>query len=68
MVKAALRRNAAGVMLAHNHPSGEASPSDADVRLTTALVQALALVDVRVIDHLIVAGSHIHSFAENGQL
>jgi DNA repair protein RadC len=68
VVKAALRRNAAGVMLAHNHPSGEAAPSDADVRLTTALVQALALVDVRVIDHFIVAGSHIHSFAENGQL
>ena len=68
VVKAALRRNAAGVMLAHNHPSGEAAPSDADVRLTTALVQALALVDVRVIDHFIVAGNRIHSFAENGQL
>lgn len=68
VVKAALRRNAAGVMLAHNHPSGEASPSDADLRLTSALVQALALVDVRVVDHFIVAGSHIHSFAEHGQL
>lgn len=55
-------------MLAHNHPSGEASPSDADLRLTSALVQALALVDVRVVDHFIVAGSHIHSFAEHGQL
>jgi DNA repair protein RadC len=68
VVKAALRRNAAGVMLAHNHPSGEASPSEADLRLTSALVQALALVDVRVVDHFIVAGSQIHSFAENGQL
>ena len=68
VVKAAMRRNAAGVMLAHNHPSGEASPSAADLRLTTALVQALALVDVRVVDHFIVAGSQVHSFAENGQL
>jgi DNA repair protein RadC len=68
VVKAALQRNASGVMLAHNHPSGEAAPSDADVRLTTALVQALALIDVRVVDHFIVAGALIHSFAENGQL
>jgi len=68
VVKAALRRNAAGVMLAHNHPSGEAAPSAADLRLTGALVQALALVDVRVVDHFIVAGALIHSFAENGQL
>ena len=68
VVKAALRRNAAGVMLAHNHPSGEAAPSAADLRLTGALVQALALVDVRVVDQFIVAGALIHSFAENGQL
>ncbi|MFL6676576.1 MAG: DNA repair protein RadC [Massilia sp.] len=68
VVKAALRRNAAGVMLAHNHPSGVSEPSDADLRLTTALVQALALVDVRVLDHFVVAGSQVHSFAENGQL
>lgn len=68
VVKAALRRNAAGVMLAHNHPSGEAAPSDADLRLTSALTQALSLVDVRVVDHFIVAGNHIHSFAEHGQL
>jgi DNA repair protein RadC len=68
VVKAAMRRNAAGVMLAHNHPSGDTAPSDADFRLTKALVQALALVDVRVVDHFIVAGSQVHSFAENGQL
>jgi DNA repair protein RadC len=68
VVKAALRRNAAGVMLAHNHPSGVCEPSDADLRLTNALVQALALIDVRVLDHFVVAGSHVHSFAENGQL
>jgi DNA repair protein RadC len=68
VVKAALRRNAAGIMLAHNHPSGVCEPSDADLRLTSALTQALALVDVRVLDHFVVAGSHVHSFAENGQL
>jgi DNA repair protein RadC len=68
VVKAALRRNAAGVMLAHNHPSGDATPSASDLKLTNALVQALALVDVRVVDHFIVAGNRIHSFAENGQL
>lgn len=68
VVKAALHHNAASVMLAHNHPSGASEPSDADLRLTQALVQALALVDVRVLDHLIVAGVHAHSFAENGQL
>lgn len=68
VVKAALRRNAAGVMLAHNHPSGDAAPSEADLHLTRALKQALALVDVRVVDHFIVAGRDIHSFAENGQL
>jgi len=68
VVKAALRRNASGVMLAHNHPSGAPDPSEADMRLTSALVQALALVDVRVLDHFVVAGSQVHSFAENGQL
>ena len=68
VVKAALRRNAAGVMLAHNHPSGECTPSDADLGLTHALVQALALVDVRVLDHFVVAGTQVHSFAEHGQL
>ena len=68
VVKAALLRNAASVMLAHNHPSGTPEPSDADLLLTRALVQALALVDVRVLDHFVVAGSHVHSFAEHGQL
>ena len=68
VVKAALRRNAAAVILAHNHPSGVAEPSEADLRLTAALVQALALVDVRVLDHFVVAGEQVHSFAESGQL
>lgn len=68
VVKAALRHNAASIMLAHNHPSGTTEPSEADLVLTRALVQALALVDVRVLDHFVVAGANVHSFAEHGQL
>jgi DNA repair protein RadC len=68
VVKAALAHNAASVMLAHNHPSGAPEPSEADLLLTRALTQALALVDVRVLDHFIVAGASVHSFAENCQL
>jgi DNA repair protein RadC len=64
----ALSRNAASVILAHNHPSGLPEPSEADLRLTQALVQALGLVDIRVLDHFIVAGPLVHSFAEHGQL
>lgn len=68
VVKAALARNAAGVILAHNHPSGESDPSDADLHLTRTIVQALALVDVRVLDHIIVAGQQHYSFAEHGHI
>ncbi|MEA5097085.1 MAG: DNA repair protein RadC [Burkholderiaceae bacterium] len=68
VVKAGLARNAAAVILAHNHPSGTHQPSSADHTLTTALKQALALVDIRVLDHLVVAGAQIYSFAENGKI
>lgn len=68
VVKAALRHNANGVMLCHNHPSGLADPSEADFRLTQAISQALALIDVRTLDHFIVTASSTHSFAEHGQL
>jgi len=68
VVKAALARNAAAVIFAHNHPSGVAEPSRADELLTTALKQALALVDIRTLDHMIVAGSQVLSFAERGLL
>jgi DNA repair protein RadC len=68
VIKAALARNAASLILAHNHPSGVPEPSEADLLLTRALVQALALVDVRVLDHFVVAGAKVHSFAEHGQL
>lgn len=68
VVKAALAHNAAGLVLAHNHPSGAPEPSPADHSLTQALKQTLALVDVRVLDHFIVAGRTVYSFAEHGQL
>jgi DNA repair protein RadC len=69
VVKRALHHNAAGVILAHNHPSGVAEPSQADQLLTRTLKDALALVDVRVLDHFIVAaGNSGTSFAERGLL
>ena len=68
VVKAALRANAAAVIFAHNHPSGVAEPSHADEILTRSLKAALALVDVQVLDHFIVAGTRIMSFAERGLL
>jgi DNA repair protein RadC len=64
----ALADRAAAIIVAHNHPSGSAKPSRADESLTQTLKLALALVDVRVLDHLIVAGSAILSFAERGLL
>jgi DNA repair protein RadC len=68
VVKAALAHNAAAMILAHNHPSGVAEPSRADELLTQSLKQALALVDVRVLDHFIVAGADTLSFSERGLL
>jgi DNA repair protein RadC len=68
VVKAALAHNAAAVIFAHNHPSGVAEPSRADELLTQALKQALALVDIRTLDHFVVAGHRVVSFAERGLL
>ena len=68
VVKRALAHNAAAVILAHNHPSGVAEPSQADQHLTDVLKQALGLVDVRVLDHFIVAGAGCLSFAERGMV
>ena len=69
VVKLALAHNAAGAILAHNHPSGVAEPSLADEAITRALMQALALVDVKLLDHFIVAGrAEPISFAEKGLL
>lgn len=66
VVKRALHHNAAAVIFAHNHPSGVAEPSRADELLTQTLKQALALVDVKVLDHFIVGGAALLSFAERG--
>ncbi len=66
VVKRALHYNAASVIFAHNHPSGIAQQSLADEMVTTSLKQALALIDVRVLDHFIVAGNNILSFSERG--
>ena len=68
VVKSALAHNAAAVIFAHNHPSGVAEPSRADELLTQALKAALALVDVRALDHFVVAGGAVVSFAERGLL
>jgi DNA repair protein RadC len=66
VVKAALRHNAAALIFAHNHPSGVAEPSRSDEALTQALKQALALVDVKVLDHFVVGAGTAMSFAERG--
>jgi DNA repair protein RadC len=68
VVKAAISSNAAALILVHNHPSGDPSPSEADKALTFRLREALALVDVRTLDHIIVAGSQALSFADAGLL
>ena len=66
VVKQALRLNAAAVIVSHNHPSGNPEPSTADRALTQRLKDALALVDVRILDHIIIAGMSTVSFAERG--
>lgn len=66
VVKEALRLNAAAVILSHNHPSGNPEPSTADRALTQLLKEALALVEVRLLDHIILAGGATVSFAEHG--
>jgi len=68
VVKAALKHNAAAMLVAHCHPSGHAEPSDADRRITERLKQALDLVDIRLLDHLVVGGMEIVSLAERGWL
>ena len=68
MLKAALRHNSAALILAQNHPSGIAEPSRADELLTQSLKQALDHIDIKVLDHFVVAGSGTISFAERGLL
>lgn len=66
VVKKALSHNAAAVILAHNHPSGVAEPSEADRNITQQLSKALALVDIKVLDHLVVGDGETVSMAERG--
>ncbi|MHA1053391.1 RadC family protein [Enterobacter mori] len=68
VVKSGLKNNAAAALLAHNHPSGEAEPSHADRLITGRLKQTLELIDIRLLDHLVVGGMDIVSFAERGWL
>ena len=68
VVKEALSRNAAAVILAHNHPSGVAEPSVADQMVTQRLKEALALIEVRLLDHLVIGDGVCESFAERGLL
>ncbi|WP_368644369.1 RadC family protein [Castellaniella ginsengisoli] len=68
IVKTALRVNAAALLMAHNHPSGLAEPSAPDVSMTRQLKQALALVDIRLLDHVVVAATQAVSLAERGQV
>ena len=68
VVKRALSHNAAAMIIAHNHPSGDCEPSEADKRITSRLKAALELIDVRILDHLIVSADNSYSFANHGQL
>ena len=68
VVKRALQVNASAVIMAHNHPSGLAEPSEPDRAITRRLIDALSLVDVRVLDHFIIGGDENFSFAEHGLL
>ena len=68
VVKAALKCNAAAVIFAHNHPSGVAEPSQADIQITGRLKSALALIDVRVLDHIVVTADDCVSLAQRGHL
>ncbi|OED39201.1 hypothetical protein AB833_16860 [Chromatiales bacterium (ex Bugula neritina AB1)] len=68
VVKAALKHNAAAVIFAHNHPSGVAEPSRADIEITAKLKKALALVEIRVLDHIIVGDGYQVSLAERGDV
>ncbi|MEI7194954.1 RadC family protein [Pectobacterium versatile] len=68
ILKASLRHNAAAVILAHNHPSGWAEPSHADRHITDTLKNSLSPLDIRVLDHLVIGGTEVVSFAERGWL
>ena len=68
VVKHTLKHNAAAIIFAHNHPSGVAEPSQADIQITQRLQEALSTIDVRVLDHMVVGDGHVTSMAERGLL
>ena len=68
VVKSALQHNAAALILAHNHPSGIAEPSQADIHITKRIQSALDLVDIRVLDHIIVGDADVTSLAQLGHV
>ncbi len=68
VAKEALIQNAAAVILSHNHPSGDTQPSAADQRITSRLAEALGLLDIRILDHIVVSTTQTTSFAERGLL
>lgn len=68
IARMALERNAAALILAHNHPSGIAEPSSADQRITRSIKEVLAVFDIRVLDHFIVSPGESYSFAERGMM
>lgn len=63
-----LERNATGILVAHNHPSGTSSPSNADIRITKAITDACEALDIRFLDHIIIAGTGYTSFREQGMI
>jgi DNA repair protein RadC len=68
VVRAAMKHNCAAVILSHNHPSGMAEPSRSDVEITKKLKQALSLIDVRILDHIIIGSGITTSLAERGEM
>ncbi len=68
VLKKAIETLASGLIICHNHPSGNSSPSDSDIRITQKIKEAGALMDIQLLDHLIVAGKEYYSFADNGML
>jgi len=68
VMKKAIETLASGLVICHNHPSGNTSPSDSDIRITQKIKEAGALMDIQLLDHLIVAGKDYYSFADNGAM
>ena len=68
VLKSAVLNTASGIIVVHNHPSGNLSPSDSDIRITQKIKEAGLLLDVQLLDHIIIAGADYYSFADNGAL